>query len=63
MPISKQNIDVMVKSGATFLLKTLTIFQKNMKKMEGKPYWYFPKGFVEGTLPSVGAPFKSTSKF
>ena len=61
-PYSKQNIDVMVKSGAIFLLKLFDNFSKNSGKFEvkregkkvKKPYWYFPgitRGFPEGALP------------
>jgi hypothetical protein len=61
-PYSKQNIDLMIKSGAIFLLRFFDNLSKNIgkfeKKLEGKKikksYWYFPgipKGFAKGALP------------
>jgi hypothetical protein len=61
-PYSKQNIDVMAKSAAIFLLRFFDNISKNIGKFtvkkEGKrikkPYWYFPgipKGFSKGALP------------
>ncbi|CAH1768594.1 10422_t:CDS:1, partial [Entrophospora sp. SA101] len=71
-PYSKQNIDIMVKSGAIFLLKLFDNFSKNSGKFEvkkegrkiKKPYWYFPgiaKGFPEGALP-IGYHLKQPPK-
>src|SRR5436190_684275 len=61
-PYSKQNIDIMAKSAAIFLLKFFNNLSRNIGnfevKKEGKrikkSYWYFPgisKGFSKGALP------------
>ncbi len=59
---SKQNIDLMAKSAAIFLLQFFDNISKNLGKYEvkkegkrvKKSYWYFPgisKGFSKGALP------------